>query len=198
MFLNLSFLWILSHFHACSKLIDFVQICEISWECVQKAYSDSICPVRVQQKTNTELLSLLVPGTALQPALFLTLLQLWLFWRGGKLICHFFLSSENTGVYLSFAQRAERSWNRSCSALPNKEMQGRRVNPGWRGSVAVSWGEGDWCCVNCGVAGVRRQKSNRTHENGTFNSNEIYLVEYLGVCFSTLFFFFLIFNECYV
>lgn len=45
------------------KRIYFFQTCEISWQYMQKAYSDSICPVREQQKTNTELLSLLVPRT---------------------------------------------------------------------------------------------------------------------------------------
>lgn len=96
-----SWIWILCHFHTCSKLIDFFHTCEISWEYMQKAYSDSICPVRVQQKTNTELLSLLVPGTVLQPALFLTLLQTMTFLERRKTnLSYFFCLLKTPGLFI--------------------------------------------------------------------------------------------------
>lgn len=119
-----SWIWILCHFHTCSELIDFFQTCEISWEYVQKAYSDSICPVRVQQKTNTELLSLLVPGTAFQPALFLTLLQTMTFSERRKTnLSYFFCLLKTPGsiYHLHSVQNAAQQGNARQKGEPRVE-----------------------------------------------------------------------------
>lgn len=94
----------------------FFQSSEVSWQCKAERHSGDICAERVQQKADTELLSLLVPGKEegifpfiLPPTVYNLVKNydfffLILFGEEEQLISLLSCSSE---VYLSSAQRAE-------------------------------------------------------------------------------------------
>lgn len=122
--------------HVQNKCI-FFTVVRFPGNVCRKAYSDSICPVRVQQKTNTELLSLLMPGMESGGFPFILPPTVYNLVKNYNLL-FFFLTTNlsfilvfwKPGVYLSFAQHAAYSWNRSFCPLSNVKMPSRRVNQG--------------------------------------------------------------------
>lgn len=140
-----------AHFLTCSKWMDFFSefwdflgMCaerhtvtaSVQWECNERLIlSCFLCSCQEWSQGFFPLSCLQWFITLLKTMIFLK----FFFWEEEQLICLLSWSSENTGVYLSFAQHAEYSWNRSFCPLPNVKLWGRRVNLG--GGLLLCLGE---------------------------------------------------------